>query len=84
MVGIVMWKRFFKIRHSIWTSRWYRGEKEPSPMHLEFGIQTHVHSKSVFTGGFLVEYKRLTDLPNQAVDRKNASIQGNGKSTIQS
>ena len=57
-----------------WTSRWYRGHKEPSPMHLEFGIQTHVRSKSVFTEWFLVEYKRLTDLPDQAVDRKKLPL----------
>ena len=37
-----------------WTSRWYRGHKESSPLHLEFGIQTHVRSKSIFTEWFWV------------------------------
>ena len=57
-----------------WTSRWYRGYQKVSPLQMEFGNQTHVRSKCAFTEWFLVEYKRLTNLPRQAVDRKKMPL----------
>ena len=57
-----------------WTSRWFRGHQEVSPMQVEFGIQTHIRSKSAFAEWFFVEYKRLTDLPNQAIDRQKPPL----------
>lgn len=57
-----------------WTSRWHRGHKEPLPMHIEFGMQTHVRSRTAFREWFLVEYTRLKRLPKQAVDRQKLPL----------
>lgn len=57
-----------------WTSRWYRGRRELSPMDMEFGTQTHVRSKVEFTGWFFVEYTRLKRLPDQAIARQKLPL----------
>ena len=57
-----------------WTSRWCRGHKPTSEMELEFGVQTHVLSRVVFTAWFVKEYTRLKRLPLQAIERQKMPL----------
>lgn len=57
-----------------WTSRWYRGQASVSAMELEFGVQTAVCYRSIFTTWFVNEYNRLKALPLQAIDRQKMPL----------
>lgn len=57
-----------------WTSRWHRGHRVASSTDVEFGVQTHIRSRSVFQEWFAKEYDRLHKLPEQALDRQKIPL----------
>ena len=57
-----------------WTSRWYRGPSSVSAIDIEFGAQTYILSRAIFTEWFIKEFSRLKKLPSQASDRQKISL----------
>ena len=56
-------------RQYFWTSRWHRGVSSVDAIDVEFGVDTYTRSRAIFEEWFDKEHRRLSGLPEQAIDR---------------